>query len=92
MWAYVWVNTTLPLDKIHQKQILKNDFYRVEYTNNHNEKNFIEYLKVHILPRFTNKNNIHVAMFTHSRFMRKYLKKSMNDLPNNVRITKEFDL
>lgn len=81
-----------PLDNIHQKNILKNDFYRVEYTNNHNEKNFIEYLKVHILPRFSNKNNINVAMFTHSRLMRKYLNKSMDDLPNNVRITKEFDL
>lgn len=78
-----------PLDNIHQKDILKNDFYRVEYTSNQNEKDFLTYLKAHILPRF-NKETVTVAMFTHSRFMKKYLKKTMVDLPNNIRITKEF--
>ena len=57
----------------------------------HNEKNFMEYLKVHILPRFK-KDHIQIAMFTHSRFMRKYLNKSMDELPNNIKLTKEFDL
>ena len=80
-----------PLDNIHQKQILQNDFYRVEYTNNHNKKSFIDYLKVHILPRF-DKDTITIAMFTHSRLMRKYLNKSFEELPNNIKITKQYDL
>lgn len=81
----------LPHKLDEQKEILGQDYYRVIFTEDKHEDCFITYLKKHIIPRFKSKDTIEIAMFTHSRFMRKYLKMTLNELPNNVKITKEYE-
>lgn len=83
----------LPHDKTQQKEILGNDFYRVIFTEDLPELNFMIYLQKHILPRFKGKKEcVHISMFTHSRFMKKYLKMNLADLPNNTMVTREYDI
>jgi len=82
-----------PHDKEQQKEILGNDFYRVIFTESFPEVNFMIYLQKHILPRFKNKKDtVNISMFTHSRFMKKYLKMTLSELPNNSMVTREYEL
>tara|TARA_B100001996_G_scaffold311655_1_gene253622 strand:- start:326 stop:856 length:531 start_codon:yes stop_codon:yes gene_type:complete len=82
----------IPYDIDEQKNILKEDFHRVIFTDNDNERNVFAYIKKYILPRFKNKDALAIAIFTHSRFMKKHLQLTMEELPNNVMITKEYKL
>lgn len=81
-----------PHEKEKQKELLGKDFYRVIFTEDLPETNFIVYLQKHILPRFTGKEIVHITMFTHSRFMKKYLKMNLTELPNNIMVTREYDI
>jgi hypothetical protein len=81
----------LPHDKNGQKHLLGSDFYRVIFNDESSEGNFMIYLQKYILGRFK-KDHVHISMFTHSRFMKKYLKMNINDLPNNIMIQKEYEI
>jgi hypothetical protein len=82
----------LPRKLEEQKQILEKDYYRVIFTEDSHEESFIVYLQKYIIPRFKSKTLLKIAIFTHSRFMKKHLNMQLTDLPNNVKITKEYDI
>lgn len=81
----------VPLQPEYQKIYLENNFHRIIWSNNSHEKSFMEYIKKYILPRF-NQEEVHIALFTHSRLMRKHLNKQFSELPNNIMITKTYVL
>lgn len=79
----------------HEYQLLnlnqehRNLIVRSEHSGH--AKSFIDYLKQNIAPRFKHKDHVTVALFTHSRYMKKtFGLKSMKDVPNNGILTKTF--
>lgn len=80
----------LPHDLETQQKILGADSHRVLYEEGKAEDNFMKYIVKHIVPRFKGKTNIKIALFTHSRLMRKHLKMPLNELPNNCTVSKKY--
>lgn len=82
----------VPIDKDYQKTYIGHHQHRIQHPDRDDTcVTFIEYFQKHILPRFQQKQEVHCALFTHSRFMKKVFGlKSLLDVPNNGILTKTF--
>jgi broad specificity phosphatase PhoE len=75
----------VPVDYEYQKSYLDEyKHYIVREKKEKEYKTFMEYFKEEIVPRFKGREEISVALFTHSRFMRRAFKlKTMGEINNN---------
>ena len=82
----------LPKSDIVQNEILGKHRHRLIRPSHKQEHSFIQYLKTNILPLHNGKECLTIALFTHSRLMRKYLGIPVKQLPNNYMVTREFTI
>ena len=82
----------VPMCKDVQKEVLGRDYYRLIQHGHPSESSFLEYIKRHIAPMHAAKECLTIALFTHSRLMRKHLNMSLEDLHNNIMVTREYSI
>lgn len=81
-----------PLSTEEQNAILGKDSNRIIRLHKKQELNLLEYLRKHIVSTFPNREELKIALFTHSRLMRKYLGVTLAELENNIVMEREYDL
>ena len=81
-----------PLNPEEQNILLGKESKRIIRLDKRQELNLLEYLRKHIVPTFPNKSELKIALFTHSRLMRKYIGASLSELDNNIVMEREYDL
>lgn len=72
----------VPLSPGEQNEALGSCSTRVIRLNRQSEGSVIEYIKRHVVPTFA-RDHLRVALFTHSRLMRKHLNMTLDELDNN---------
>tara|TARA_B110000027_G_scaffold37746_1_gene41725 strand:- start:139 stop:672 length:534 start_codon:yes stop_codon:yes gene_type:complete len=80
----------LPHSQPTQNSILGCDFKRIVHLPKQHENTFLQYISKHILPKFNGNKHVKIALFTHSRLMRKHLNMSLSELPNNCTVSKKY--
>uniref|UniRef100_A0A6C0F797 Histidine phosphatase family protein n=1 Tax=viral metagenome TaxID=1070528 RepID=A0A6C0F797_9ZZZZ len=82
----------VPID--HDYQLSYLDEFKhliIKYESDSNCKTFMDYFKTHIIPKFKDRQEISVALFTHSRYIKNTFNlNSMRDVPNNGIIRRTF--
>lgn len=84
----------VPLDFEYQMSYL-NDYRHmiIRHDPDPECKTFMDYLRRHIVPKFAHRPEITLALFTHSRYMKKaFGLQSMRDIGNNGMLTKVFHM
>jgi hypothetical protein len=82
----------VPFEKTKQMQILGDKARWVLYSDETHEENLVIFIKKHIVPKISKRDCIHIALFTHSRFIAKHCNINMRDVPNNSVITKTYKI
>ena len=81
----------VPHSECTQDDMLENDSKRVVRLARKNERNFVQYIARNILPKFSGKKHVKIALFTHSRLMKNHLKIPLSELPNNCTVSKKYN-